>query len=85
MMNQALDKLCADLGSADHLRAAFAAFADANAADPNARALMAAVAWICDQPGRTPIEKLGAIRTLMELPPGFVYIPSLREFCGWKS
>jgi hypothetical protein len=78
-MNQsALDS--DDLG-ADDLRAAFTALARED--DSNVRALAAALVWIAEQSGRTPIEKIGAIKMLLELPRGFVHIPSMREFCGW--
>jgi hypothetical protein len=84
-MNTAFDRLCDDLGTdlgGDDLRAAFSALAGED--DSNVRALVAAMQWIADQ-DRTPLEKLTAIAELRALPPGFVHIPSLREFCGFTD
>jgi hypothetical protein len=89
-MNQALDQFCAECAEiggdddGDRVRAAFRALEIEAENNPHAAALMRAVLWIIAQP-RTSVEKLTALRELSSLPRGFVHIPSLREFCGWRD
>lgn len=84
-MNSALDALCDNLGAdGDRLRVAIDAIADEATGNPNARAFLAAVEWICAQP-RTPAEKLKALVKLRSLPRGQVFIPSAAQFFGWSD
>jgi hypothetical protein len=83
-MSTALNKLFNDLGDdGDRLRAATHAMENEANSNANARAFLAAIRWIAEQP-RTPAEKIIAIAELVALPRGFVHIASLAEFCGWR-
>jgi hypothetical protein len=87
-MNQALDELCDDLdelyGSDFDLRAANLALENEARSNLNARALLAAIRWIVEQP-RTPAEKSKALAELFSLPRGQVFIPSAAQFFGWSD
>jgi hypothetical protein len=91
MMNHALNELFNDLGDlgddGDRLRAAIAALENEATGNPNARAFLAAVCWIAEQPP-SPAEKITAMAELSSLRgrhSSLIHINSLREFCGWRS
>ena len=82
MMSPALETLICDvpelasgLHTLDH---------EAAGGNPHTAALLSAIEWIATQP-RSVTEKLTAIAELLSLPSGFVHIPSMREFCGWRD
>jgi hypothetical protein len=85
-MNTALDELCDEVGGDDgaRLRTAIHSLENEAGNNANARAFLAAVCWICEQP-RSVTEKLTAMAELWSLPKGFVHIPSMAEFCGWRD
>jgi len=73
----------ADLApSADEIAKAMHALDQEADGNDHAAALFEAMLWVVRQP-RSAAEKFAVIYKLVDQK-GFVYIPSIREFAGWK-
>jgi hypothetical protein len=82
-MNTALVELCDDLNS-DDLRGAIHALEIEAGHNPHAAAMLSVLVWIAAQP-RPVAERQAAFAELVALPKGNIFIPSAREFFGWRS